>query len=83
MSSDIVSEPQPPVMPSITCACGFTVSGFDEAQNAQAHDNHFCPGDVVIQPLHVSMFSFFGTVIILGSLLIIAIVIEEIMGLAS
>lgn len=71
-------------MPTITCACGFTVSGLDEGNNVQAHADHACEllGDAEVS-WHESLFSFFGAVVVLGGLLVIGVIVEQILKLSS
>lgn len=70
------AEPGTRAIPTITCPCGFTVSGFDENMNRDAHADHCCPLDVsparLQSPWHESVFSLWGMVIVVA--IVIAVV---------
>lgn len=51
-------------LPTVTCACGFTVTGTDEYYNLLAYQDHDCP-NTPPRRWHQSLFSMW-TAVILG-----------------
>lgn len=79
-------------LPTITCPCGFTVSGTDEAENVCAHAQHLpCP-NTTPQPLkppepprrwHQSVFSRWGWAVIATIGAAAAVIVEDVLNRAA
>lgn len=74
-----MTKPVDRPVPSITCSCGFMVSGFNEQLNALTHGNHACATDVADEwyeclftwPGAWIVFSFGATMVLLLALIVV------------
>lgn len=51
-------------MSNITCGCGFSVTGPDQAVNKAAFEKHACSEEVQIMRWYQGLFSFEGIVVL-------------------